>query len=345
MSRIEMKKMLREVVQQAMGKMAKVGAENWSAEDRVIWIVSTALLRMCQGVCTTQAQAALNVLGLKEFHCTKDGKKIVTLFSPPFVDYVKNEGKFKTAEMVADYIYRGEELEKYSPWQMAVEQWKKVKRDMSGLNDSNKVVLFQMDHPQHDSHCLVRKAKADRGQLYHKVIVNVIRRQQFVLNKELRELWLLSLATSWRSHKDFVGKSWEDECSTNKGKMSVKAMSGLLENEPSLMKQKQQKKKENKVVDMVQEAAASGKSLRKQSEYKYSTMVEGENQDNDESPALVIGGENGANSVTAAQLAGMIPVTEESECGWGVASVQRRVLEPEAAKAATRRGGGRARDA
>ena len=137
--------------------------------------------------------------------------------------------------MVADYIYHGEELEKYSPWQMAVEQWKKVKRSVNGLNDNNKVVLFQMDHPQFESHCLVRKAKADRGQLYHKVIVNVIRRQQFVLNKELRELWLLSLATSWRSHKDFVGKSWEDECSTNKGKMSVKAMSGLLENELSLM--------------------------------------------------------------------------------------------------------------
>jgi hypothetical protein len=84
MSRIEMKKMLREVVQQAMGKMAKVGAENWSVKERVIWIISTALLRMCQGVCTTQAQAALNVLGLKEFHCTQDDKKIVTLFSPPF---------------------------------------------------------------------------------------------------------------------------------------------------------------------------------------------------------------------------------------------------------------------
>jgi hypothetical protein len=222
MSRIEMKKMLREVVQQALGKMARIGAGKWKSKDRMIWIISTALLRMSQAVCITQAQAALNVLGLKEFHCTQNDKKIVTLFSPPFVEYVKSEGKFKTAQMVADYINRGPELESYSPWQMAVEQWKKVKRDVSGLNDSNKVVLFQSDHPQHESQCLVRKAKPDRGQLYHKVIVNVIRRQQFVLDEELRQLWLLSLATSWRSHKDFIGKSWEDECSINKGKMSVK---------------------------------------------------------------------------------------------------------------------------
>jgi hypothetical protein len=148
MTRVEMKKILREVVQQAIGKMARVGAANWSAKNRVIWIISTALLRMSQAVCTTQAQAALNVLGLKEFHCTRDDKKIVTLFSPPFVEYVKNRGKFKTTELVVDYIYRGEELERYSPWQMAVEQWKKVKRSVSRLNDNSKVVLFQSDHPQ-----------------------------------------------------------------------------------------------------------------------------------------------------------------------------------------------------
>jgi hypothetical protein len=42
------------------------------------------------------------MLGLKEFHCTAEDKKIVTLFSPPFVDYVKNKGKFRTAELMAD---------------------------------------------------------------------------------------------------------------------------------------------------------------------------------------------------------------------------------------------------
>jgi hypothetical protein len=158
MSRIEMKKMLREVVQQAMGKMTKAGAENWSEKERVIWIISTALLRMSQGVCTTQAQAALNVLGQKEFHSTVDNKKIVTLFSPPFVNYVENKGKFKMDEMVADYIYRGAELERYSPRQLAAEQWKKVKRNEQQQENANAVV-FLKNHPQYKSHWLVRKTK------------------------------------------------------------------------------------------------------------------------------------------------------------------------------------------
>ena len=129
-------------MQQAMGKMARVGAANWSAKDRVLWIINTALLRMSQAACTTQAQAALNVLGLKEFYCTQEDKKIVTLFLPPFVEYVKNEGKFKTTELVADYIYRrGAELESYSPFQLAAEQWKKVKRNEQ-QQENAKVEMF-----------------------------------------------------------------------------------------------------------------------------------------------------------------------------------------------------------
>jgi hypothetical protein len=174
----------------------------------VIWIISTALLRMSQATCTTQAQAALNVLGLKEFHCTVDDKKIVTLFSPPFVNYVENKGKFKMDEIVADYIYRGAELERYSPRQMAAEQWKKAKRNEQQQENANAVV-FLKNHPQYKSHWLVRKTKGIRGHNAENVIVNVIRRQQFILDEELRKVWLLSLATSWRSHKDFVGRSWK----------------------------------------------------------------------------------------------------------------------------------------
>jgi hypothetical protein len=43
----------------------------------------------------------------------------------------------------------------------------------------------------------------------------------------------------------------------------------------------------------------------------------------------VIGGENGANSVTAAQLAGLIPVTEETECSYVVGSESKLVLSKE----------------
>ncbi len=308
MSRIEMKKMLREVVQQAMGKMARVGAANWSAKNRVIWIISTALLRMSQAACTTQAQAALNVLGLKEFHCTAEDKKIVTLFSPPFVDYVKNEGKFKTAELVADYIYRGAELESYSPFQLAAEQWKKVKRNEQQKANAN-AVRFLKNHPQYESHWLVRKTKRKRGGKADVVTVNVIRRQQFILDEDLRELWLLSLATSWRSHKDVVKKSWKGECNAEKMESSVMAMSELLENELSLMKQKQEKKEGNDSVDVVQGANSEKKGKSKKGEHH--TMIEDEKEGNAESPPLVIGGENGVNSVLAARLAGLIPMVAD----------------------------------
>lgn len=326
MSRIEMKKMLREVVQQAIGKMAKVGAENWSARDRVIWIISTALLRMCQGVCTTQAQAALNLLGLKEFHCTQDDQKIVTLFSPPFVDYVKNEGKFKTTQMVADYIYRGAELESYSPWQLAAEQWKKVKKNEQQQENAN-AVMFLKNHPQYKSHWLVRKPKRMRGGNAEVVIVNVIRRQQFILDEELRELWLLSLATSWRSHREIGEKSWEDECNAGKLENSVKAMSELLENELSLMKQKQDKKQGNDAVDVVQGAKSEKKGQNKQAEQH--TMIEDEKESSAESLPLVVGGENGVNSVMAAKLAGLFPVVADEGYNYVVQAQSEMVLSKE----------------
>ena len=81
-----------------------------------------------------------------------------------------------------------------------------------------------------------------RGGKADVVTVNVIRRQQFILDEDLRELWLLSLATtSWRSHKDVVKKSWKGECNAEKMESSVMAMSELLENELSPMKKKQEK--------------------------------------------------------------------------------------------------------
>src|SRR4051812_25302695 len=116
-----------------------------------------------------------------------DDKKIVTLFSPPFVDHVKNKGEFKTTEMVADYIYHREELEWYSPWQMAAEHWKKVKRSEHQKENAN-AVRFLDNHPQYKSHWLVRKANRIRGHNAESVIVNVIRRQQFILERVERNV-------------------------------------------------------------------------------------------------------------------------------------------------------------
>jgi hypothetical protein len=125
------------------------------------------------------------------------------------------------------------------------------------------------------------------------------------LDEELRQLWLLSLATNWRSHKDFVGRSWESVCNAAKVESSVEAMRELLENELSLMKQKQEKKKGNDAVDVVQGAKSEKKGKNKHAEQH--TMIEDEKEGNAESLPLVVGGENGANSAMAARLAGLIP--------------------------------------
>jgi hypothetical protein len=173
-----MKKMLREVVQLVIRKLVKVGAENWSCKDRVLWIIRSALLKMLQVVSIPQAQAALNVLGLKEFHCTKPDEIIVTLFSPLFVDYMKNEGKFKLESSVMDYIYRGIELESYSPWLFAFEGWQKVKKEnyLELIDDENHV-SFLTKHPDCKSHWLERKRKNKQRQnsMDISIIVNVIR--------------------------------------------------------------------------------------------------------------------------------------------------------------------------
>src|SRR6476620_1609039 len=75
------------------------------------------------------------------------------------------------------------------------------------------------------------------------------------------------------------------------------------------MKQKREKKKGNDAVDVVQGAMGDEKSKRKQSDHH--TMMNDEQGDKDDSPALAVGGENGVSSVMAARLAGLIPVVAD----------------------------------
>jgi hypothetical protein len=217
-------------------------------------------------------------------------------------------------------------LESFSPFQLAAEQWKKVKRNEQQQENANAVV-FLKNHPQYKSHWLVRKTKGIRGGNAENVIVNVIRRQQFILDEELREVWLVSLATSWRSYKDFVGKSWETECNAEEKERCVRAMSELLDNELSLMKQKQERKKENDAVDVVQGAVSEKKGKNKQAEQH--SMIEDEKENNAESPPLVVGGENGANSVMAARLAGLIPVVADEGSDYVIQAQSEMVVSKE----------------
>jgi len=198
-----------------------------------------------------------------------------------------------------------------------------VKRNEQQKENAN-AVMFLKNHPQYKSHWLVRKPKRMRGGNVEAVIVNVIRRQQFILDEELRRLWLLSLATSWRSHRDIVEKSWEDECNAGKMESSVKAMSELLENELSLMKQKQEKKQGNDAVDVVQGAKSEKKGQNKQA--MHHTMIDDEKEGNAENLPLVVGGENGAKSVMEAQLAGLFPVVADEGYNYVIEAQSEMVL-------------------
>ena len=309
MTRIEMKKMLREVVQLAIGKLVKVGPENWSCKDRVLWIIQSALLKMLQAVSIPQAQAALNVLGLKEFHCTKPDETVVTLFSPPFVDYVKNEGKFKPESSVIDYMYRGMELENHSLWLFAFEGWQKVKKenDLEHVDDENHV-SFLRKHPDYKSHWLERKRKNKQRQNSRDidVIVNVIRRKQFVVNDKLREIWLLSIATHWRTYADIASRNWKEYSEDNSEEIALIEMSKLLVNEMSLIYAKEDLD-ENRSIDDV-DYVNEGNSRKN----KHHMILEHRDSNDDEKLISIIGGENGANAVMAGRIAGLIPVPSQS---------------------------------
>jgi hypothetical protein len=90
------------------------------------------------------------------------------------------------------------------------------------------------------------------------------------------------------------------------------------------MKQKQEKKTENDAVDVVQGAVSEKKGKNKQAEHH--TLIEDEKEGDSESLALVVGGENGANTVMAARLAGLIPVVADEQCSYGVSAQSEMIL-------------------
>lgn len=104
----------------------------------------------------------------------------------------------------------------------------------------------------------------------------------------------------------------------------MKAMSEVLQNELSLMKQKQEKKMGNDAVDIVQGAKSEKKGQNKQAEQH--TMIEDEKESSAESLPLVVGGENGLTSVVAAKLAGLFPVVADEGHNYVVKAQSEMVL-------------------
>src|SRR5689334_18952468 len=70
-------------------------------------------------------------------------------------------------------------------------------------------------------------------------------------------------------------------------------------------------------------------SQRNQKIGEQHTMIEDEKESNAESVLLVVGGENGANSVTAAKLAGLFPVVADEGYNYVIQAQSELVLSKE----------------
>ena len=266
MARIEMKKMLLEVVQQAWGKVQKIGPR-WSSRDRILWIARTALMRMLQQTPVPQAQAAVNILGLPEFYSsTGQGQKVkvVSLNVSPFVDYVTTKGQMNSEMQVSDFIYRGEELNDKSLIMMKYEGWEKqeMKRgkqkddgdndddddgnddDIGGDGGGGGGVRFLSMHPQQETHWMVqrlpKKQRRRKSKNEEELVVNVLRRKSFVTSKDKRDIWALVTCVCWRKWEDVVKEeSWREFFNKSEGKDEMlKRMNRLLLNEMALMASK-----------------------------------------------------------------------------------------------------------
>ena len=340
--------MMLETVQKARAKFDMMGNDDskWSVTDRIRWVVSSSLQRMANMVPVTQAQAAINVLGLSEFHCSRDNVSIVTLFSNPFVEYVLMEMMRRDGDdddagggigdgdkevlpmVVADYIYRGQMLDGYSPWQLVFEGYKKVKMEQGddvggeqhyndgvaaagvGKGSSKKKaaaagVLFMQDHPQHETHWLLKKAQTKRGK-HDSPMVNVTRKERFLVDKETQRIWVLTVATNWRSAQEVIDKNWDQEINDNESDAMV-AMTQLLSNSLAVRKKKQQRDENNgdddevDMVDASQPIAANRVGQQQQQQQQEHEVVHIVDEDADEQLfATSIGGESGASAVLSA---------------------------------------------
>ncbi len=373
MPRLKMMEMLLEEVKKAQAKYAALEESNDSDEDaanRVRYVLMRALKQFANAVAVPQAQAALNVLGMADFHCTESSKlKIAVLFGPPFVEHVRMRKEQKRVMqqqgdgdgdaamddvdvdvepslVIKDYIYRGVKLDSLSPWEMKKQGWEKKKMSISDIaaaamddnnnNDDDDAptmgrvgVAFSREHPEHATHWMVQKKQKQRGKDIE-VLVHVTRKSSYLMDDEMQKLWVLSIATSWRSADEVLHKadSWnnnnnnhDDDANTD----AMTAMKKLLRNELMML---QTRKMQADGVDVVDEqrdeekgdwvsatAPARTERLARHLEHKIvqTNAADGDDDEDDHLIVDSIGGESGASAVAAARCAGLIPRTMQEQ--------------------------------
>lgn len=279
----------------------------------------------------TQAQAGMNCLELSEFYCIHNSDKIVTLYSPPFVDlilaYFKDgEAKKKKKKKVAadsaaigardsltSYMMRGHALDNESPYSLAKKGWTEEKKPEDDADDDDNHVSFLGDYSP--ERWIVRKTKKDRDADKTKIVVNVVRRKVYVTDEKQQNTWAVGIATLWREAKELKDRSWSDFAAQNPDRLYVIEMSKLLQNE-ILLSQKDTKKMEEE-GDIInkgdeQKTKKSSKKAKKKMDAasKYDVMTDMRTEkrlDADKDMEVVVGGERGHAAVVAGRIAGLIP--------------------------------------
>ena len=296
LSRIELKRMLLEVAEEARRRRRSTGSV-WSGADMVSWMMKSTLMRIAQATPIPQAQAALNVLELKEFYMrtdNEDGHKIVPLFSNPLADYdERRTKKNKTVPLdpdVEDYVMRGQEFDSYSPMKMASEGWRKEEKTAETIG-----VAFKIGHSQEKTHWMRRKAVVlkKRGS-NRKTLLHIFRRRFHVVTEEAREKWAKSIALAWRTKQETDGVDWKVHAVEHEADEHVATMKRVIRMEDLNGKLKKMKKDEH-----------VGDEVEKEQQKDVVEEIFGE--DDWRKEEMSVGGQAGERIVMVARLSGLLP--------------------------------------
>jgi hypothetical protein len=307
-SRIKVKQVLLDIANEAKAKAALAG-DAWGKRDRITWILRCALVQLMQAVAVPQAQAALNVLELREFFVVwsnPNGYKPVPLNSTPFVEFAA--GKGVTSSEVEDFLFRGAELADYSVLRLRQEGWRKEEK--KAIQKQEQGVEFMSQHPQHATHWLVRKkqfASARLRVLKRDVLVHVLRKRCVVADKDSRETWAKVLAVPFRKRSDLSG-NWEEIAEHSTQDKAVAFMKHLLmlEELNAACEQVKGNVEEKRRGDELDGDEQNDWRMRK-------AVTQSRRGHSDVEMVVVtgVGGEYGRRAVVAAKLAGLLKTQQE----------------------------------
>jgi hypothetical protein len=316
-SRIKMKQMLLDIANEAKAK-ASLAGDAWEKRDRITWMLRCALVQLMQAVAVPQAQAALNVLELREFYVAwrnPNGYKPVPLNSTPFVDFA--EGKCVASSDVEDYLFRGDKLADYSVLQLKYEGWRKEEKKQQQENG----VEFMSKHPQHATHWLVQKKQfvSERQHVAKRdALVYVLRRRSVVEDKDSREMWAKVLAVPFRKRSD-LGGSWNEFAELRGNDKAAAFMQHLmmLEELNAACEQvkgdtdAEEEEEEKRRGDVLDGDEQNDWRMRKAAVTRSSRNNTNSNNDLAMVVAAGVGGEHGQRAVVSARIAGLLRVQRE----------------------------------